>query len=463
MSQFGFTLILFAISALSAPALWADTLVLDENLAIELALKNNYQLQQNQERVLEAAAGKAVALGSFFPQISASGSYTRLGTLNEFQLVTPVYRQLPLRVYDPQTGQLIGFTDSVPMPVGADTLTMPLGSQDNYILRTSVQQTVFTWGKLINAYRIAGLTLAAQKAAYEVARQQTKVQTIEAFYQTLLTEKTKELIKESYEQLKRHVQQVERLYESGLASRLDVMRAKLSLTSMANQVIQVENGITLAYAALYNLIGVSEKTVLVLRSEFNVESLDIDLSSVFDSALSNRPELNQLRQTLRIANLGVQIARTANLPTIFTQFNYDYKKPVGFNDRWGKDWNATIGVSMPIFTGLANYHKLKQAQSRYRQAALAVKMVEEGIKLEVQAALANLHQEQQNIAFQKENVAVAQEAFQLAEQRYNNGLLSNLEFLDIQLQLTQSRVAHLRALAGYTIARARLLRAIGKI
>jgi outer membrane protein TolC len=456
-------MVLFAISALALSAIWADTLVLDQELAVELALKNNHLIQQNKEKLIEMAAGKAVALGGFLPQISASGNYTRLGTLNEFKMVNLIYRKFRLGVYNPETGQIIGFTDSVPLPVGADTLTIPLGSQNNYLLRASVQQTIFTWGKLLNAYRIAGLSLEAQKAAYEQARQQTKVEAIEAFYQALLAQKTKDLLNESYEQLKRHIRQVEKLYDEGLVTRLDLMRAQLSLTNMANQVASVENGVNLAFAVLRNCIGVTGETVIVLKSNLAAESLDIDLTAAIDTAIKNRPELVQLNQALRIADLGVRTARTANLPTVFAAANYDYKRPVGFNDRWGKDWNATVGVSMPIFTGLVNYHKLRQAQSRYRQALFSIKMVEDAVRLEVEAALANLSQEQKNIAYQKENVAVAEEAFRLAEQRYEDGLLSNLEFLDIQLQLTQSRVAHLSALANYCIARARLLRAIGKL
>ncbi len=439
-----------------------DTLVLDPEKVIELALKNNYSIQVNKEKVLEAAAGKGVAFGSFLPQVSLSGSYTRLGTLNEFEMVTPIYKRLPLRVYDPQTGQIIGFTDSIPLAVGADTLSIPMGSQNNYLLRGTIQQTIFTWGKLINAYRIAGLGLKMQEAVYEQARQQTKVQALEAFYQALLAQRSKELLKESYEQLKRHVEQAERLYDEGLATRLDLMRARVSLTNMANQVEQVEQGARLALAALLNVIGIPQETVVILKSELKEESVAIAPDSAVAMALKNRPELLQLRQALRMAELGVRISRTANLPTLFAAANYDYKKPLGFQDRWGKDWNATIGVSLPLFTGGANLNKLKQAQSKYRQAFLSLKMVEDAIKLEVEAALVALNQERKNITYQKENVNLAEEAFRLAEERYQNGLLSNLEFLDIQLQLTQSRVAHLNALANYQIARARLLRAMGE-
>ncbi len=450
------------IFVLAVPVARADTLVLTVERAVELALKNNYQLQQNEEKVLEAAAGKGAAFGSFLPQISASGSYTRLGTVSQFEMVAPVYQMLPLRVYDPVTGQIIGFTDSVPLPVGADTVRMALGSQNNYLLRGTVQQTLFTWGKLINAYQIAGLSLEAQKAARDQARQETKFSAIQAFYQALLAEKSAQLLSESYEQLQRHVEQVEKLYDNGLASRLDVMRARVSLTNMANQVAQVKNGAELARAGLANLLGLEPGTALRLESELAAETSGLDTAGALSRAQSNRPELAQLRRLVQIADRSVRIARTANLPTLFAAANFDYKKPVGFRDEWGKDWNATVGVSMPIFTGLTNYHKLKQAQSKYRQAFLSWKMVERAIDLDVQAAVASLGQEKNNIVYQGENVKVAEEAFRLAEERYQNGLLSNLEFLDIQLQLTQSRVAYLNALANYQIARARFLRAVGE-
>ncbi|MGQ9707776.1 MAG: TolC family protein [bacterium] len=440
----------------------ADTLVLNPDLVIELALKNNTLLQVNREKVQEAAAGKGAALGNMFPQISVTGSYTRLGTLNEFELITPVYARLPLRVYDPRTGEIIGFTDSIPLPVGADTMHMPLGSRDNYLLRASVQQTVFTWGKLINAYRIAGLSLEAQRAAEKQAEEETKIQVLEGFYRAFLAERTLQLLEESYEQLQRHTEQVEKLYENGLAGRLDLMRTRVGLTNMANQVSQMANNAGLARFALCNLLGIPTGTPLVLQAEMTEDTLVIDTTGVLDTALQRRTELTQLRCACEMADIGVRIARTANLPTLFAAANFDYKRPVGFNDRWDQDWNATIGFSLPVFTGLSNLNKLKQAQSKYRQAVLSLKMVEDAVQLEVSATLASMNQEKKNIAYQRENVKMAEEAYRLAEERYQNGFLTNLEFLDTQLQLTQSRVAYLSALANYQVAKAKFLRAIGK-
>lgn len=434
----------------------ADTLRLDAERAVELALRNNNQVRLALARLDESASGRAVAFGQFLPQLSGSGAYTRLGTVNSFYMARESL--MPLPVFD-SLGQLIGQTAPTYVPVGLDTLE--LGGRNNFVLRASAQQTLFTWGKLINAYRIAGLTLDMQKAALVQARAQVRVDATAGFYQALLAEKTAALMRESYAQLERHVGQAQALYDNGLASKLDVLRAQVGLVNMEAQVSQVENGRDLALAALRNTIGVPRDVPLVLDDSLKPDSMTVDLEPAIDSALARRPELTQLRHACQMADLGVRVERTANLPSLFTAFNYDYKRPVGFSDKWGTDWNLTAGLSMPIFTGLSNWNKLKQAQSRYRQARFGLAMAEDGIRLDVQASVSSLNQEAKNIAYQSRNVRVAEEALALAETRYQNGLLTNLEYMDTQLALTQSRVSYLSSLANYRIAKAKLLQAMG--
>jgi outer membrane protein TolC len=88
-------------------------------------------------------------------------------------------------------------------------------------------------------------------------------------------------------------------------------------------------------------------------------------------------------------------------------------------------------------------------------------MAEDGIRLEVKALHSTLNQEQENIEYQAENVEVAEAALAMAETGYENGLVTNLEYMDTQLALTQSRVSHLSSLANHKIARAKLRQAMG--
>lgn len=452
---------LFILLPLLFAAAHADTLRLNADDAVRLALANNRQIALAQARLDEAADGKGVAFGSFLPQVNGTGTYTRLAQVSQFTLMAAHESVFGLPVFDP-SGNYIGSTVPIPVAVGVDTFRLNLGSVNNYSLGLSAQQTLFTWGKLTNAYRIAGLSADIQKAAYAQARAQVRVDATSGFYGALLARKTAALMRESYDQLSRHVDQVQSLYDNGMATRFDVMKATLGLTNMGAQLSQIENAATLAQAGLRVTLGLPGDQPLALSDDLQPESLSVDLAAATDSALARRPELQQLRDALGIARLGTRIARAANLPNAFAQFNYSYANPVGFSAKWGSNWNATAGLSMPLFTGLSNLNKLHQSQARRRQAEVALAQVEDGIRLEVQAQALALNQEVKNIGYQSRAVEVAKQALALAEQRYQNGLLTNLEYMDTQLALTQSRMSYLNSLANYRIAKARLLKAMGE-
>ena len=446
---------------LVAAAARADTLRLDAAKAVEMALANDHVVQQARARIEDAAAGRSVAFGSFLPQVSASGTYTRLGTVSEFTMYAAKESVFGLPVFDP-TGNYVGKTIPIPVAVGLETLNLKLGSYNNMSIAGTVQQTLFTWGKLINAYRIAGLNLDMTVEGVYQARSQIRVDATSAFYQALLARKTVGVMDSALSQLKGHVGQVQSLYDNGMATKLDLMKATLGLQQMEAQVSQIQSGAELALAALLNTLGLEPGTAVTFVEDLAPDSMAVELDSAQAQALRDRPELKQLRDAARMAGLAVSISRTANLPTAFAQVNGYYKNPVGFTAGWGTDWNATVGVSMPLFTGFANVSRLRQAQARERQARVGLAMAEDGIRLDVQASVLSLNQEARNRAYAQKNVEVAEAALGLAEQRFQNGLLTNLDYMDSQLALTQARVAYLNALVNYQVAKARLQKAVGE-
>lgn len=455
--------LLIGIFLLAAPlAARTDTLHLNAARTVELALTNDNQVELARQKLVEAAAGRVIALGSFLPQLSATGSYYRMAKANEFTLLAARETVMGIPVFDPM-GNYIGSTAPIPVAVGVDTFRLKLGSENNYTLRGTIQQTLFTWGKLVNAYRIANLNLNVQAEAIRQSRAQLAVQATETFFQALLTQEMSGLMRESYEQLQRHVARAQTLYDNGLATRLDVMRASVGLANLEVQLSQVETGARLALAALRNIVGAPPEQPVALDGELAPESLSFDLTALIDTALARRPELLQLRRTAQIAELACRIAATSNLPNAFGAFNYDYKRPVGFNDEWGSDWSLTAGLSWPLFTGGANLARYHQARARLRQTRVATRLLEDGIRLEVQAQFAATQQETKNAASQSRGLALAQEAMDLAEQRYQHGLLTNLEYLDTQLAYTQSRLSYLTSLANFQIAKTRLMRAVGRL
>jgi len=426
-----------------------------------MALSSPKQVEWATAKMMEAVAGTRAAFGAFLPQISATGTYTRLGKVSSFPMASPILGRSQFPVRDP-AGNIIGYTDSISAITGYRFDTLKLGSADNMALTGTVQQTLFTWGKLINAYRIAGLNQEIQMQALLQALAQLRVDVTSGYYQALLARRTVEVMNDALRQLKGHVGQVQSLYDNGMATKLDLMKATLGLQQMEAQISQIENGAELATAALLNTLGLDPGIPVAFAEDLVPDSTVVELDSAQARALERRPELKQLRDAVRMSELGVAISRTANLPNAFAQVNGSYKNPVGFSAGWGTDWNATVGVSMPLFTGGSNLARLKQAEARCRQARVALAMVEDGIRLDVHAQVLALNQESKNMKYQGKNVEVAEAALGLAEQRFQNGLLTNLDYMDSQLALTQARVSYLNALANYRVAKARVKKAIGE-
>ncbi|MCX7785687.1 MAG: TolC family protein [candidate division WOR-3 bacterium] len=440
-----------------------DTLHLTLDSAIERALKNNKVIQIAQEKVKVQSLNKNIALANFFPQINLTGTYTRLSSSQGFPLTVPVYGKYPFPVYNPQTGQLIGITESIPVIVGAVTETLEMVKKDNYNLQGRVSQTLFTWGKLLNAYKIAELNWEIEKENLRKTVSDLKLKTTEAFYQALLADKGLELINESYQQMARHIQQIEKLYQSGLVGRLDLLRAKVQLTNIRSQLLRMENAKNLSYDALRLILGLSSEVPLALKDDFSFVPQEIQLDSALSTALSERVDIKIMQNNLKILKKTYQIQKTANLPSLFSAINYDYKKPYSFTENdWGKDYNVTIGVQMPIFTGGANLYKIKQAKSQLNQIELGLNMLKDAVQLEIKSLYFNLQQEKNILSYQDENVKTAEQALSLAEEKYQNGLITNLEYIDTQLALTQAKFDRLNAIANCILAQIKLLNAIGR-
>lgn len=440
----------------------ADTLYLNLDNAIDLALNNNKLIMIAQEKVKAQTANKGVSRASFLPSLNLSGTYTRLATSQGLPMSIAIPGKVRLDVYNSE-GEIIGYTDSVFTTIATLTETLNLVNKDNYDLGVSLTQTLFTWGKLVNAYQIAGLTLDIEKESYQQAREDLKLQVTQSFYQTILADKGVKLMTESYAQMQRHISQVEQLYKNGMVGQLDLLRAKVQLTNLRSQLIRIENARTLAHSALKMVLGIETEVPIVLQGDFIFERYEIALPEAIETALQERGDIKNMRRTVSIAQKALAIQRTANLPNIFSVFNYSYSKPQSVMEAgWGNLWNATVGASMPLSLGGANLYKTKQSKAQLNQAKLGLAMLEDAIKLDVKSSYFNLEQEKEILSYQAENVQTAEQALILAEEKYQHGLITNLEYIDTQLALTQAKFDQMNSIANCIISKAKLLNAIGR-
>lgn len=407
-----------------------DTLELSLYQAIDYALQNNPEIEQ---LTLDAGTAQAIvdeARSAFYPSISASGYYAYMSDVAVFEL---------------------------------DSMLIPMGQHENYNYQVTLQQVLFAWGKIYNAYKISDLGKDIAQLNMVRKRQEVRYSVTDAFYGILILKEMVNLSRESLVQLERHAKSVKTRYKAGLVPQFELLRAQVQVANLKPQMIEAENGLKLAQEGFKMLMGLPLQQEFKLTGELQMVDDEFDIDSLTTAALKNRIELKNLKKYSRITELSKTIAARANLPSLVAGATYARTKPFGFGgDDWGTNITFNIGFDFPIFTGFRNLAQYKQATLQVKGAQLALENLEKGIVFEVKQAFYNSQAAKQSIAAAQDNVTQAEKTYKIIEIRYRNGLATNLEFMDVQLAAMQARTNYLSALKRYHTSRAEIQKAIGK-
>lgn len=423
--------VIILLACLSSLPSWAEEIKeLTLEKSIEIALEGNKKILAAKERLGVAKGELIVARAGFLPTLSLGGNYLRLGE-----------------------GQKIS--------IGGGNDVVVRG-QDTYTATATIEQPIFTWGRIKNSYIQASSSQRISEEDYRKEKNLLKFQVTESFYNLILAGELLNLSQESYAQMERHLLQVEERYENGLASKFDLLRARVELANLKPQLIRSRNSLTLAENRFKSLLGFPSRTEVRPQGELKYEATEIELSLAIEEALRNRPEIISLKEQENIALAQVRLASASNKPLLSTIYNYQFQKPYHWKDEWGKEWNAMVVLQFPIFSGFSTKGKVLQSRSQFKEVKYNLEGKNEEIELEVREIYLNLRQEEETIISQRENVGQAEEAMRIAEKRYTGGLITNLEFMDSQLAMTEAKTAYLQALANYQIAKAKLEKAMGR-
>ncbi len=415
---------LFALFFLAAATLCAEDLTLEK--ALEIALRNNEQLKTANLKIQEAAGAVRESFGSFLPQASFSASFTKI----------------------PDVPQL-----------GAITM----GSENNYVTQFSVRQSVFTWGKIYNSYRISSRRKRAAELEFEKTKQEIILSVRKLFYSVLLSSKIEEISKEAKEVMERHFEVTEALYREGKVSSLAVRQVKVQLINAQTERINAENSLSILKKRFLNLINYDSGNEIVFSGELSKPGVfETDAEKLKASALKKRPELGIALLREENIKLSAKIIKAKNRPSITASYNRLYLNPHNFKVEWNWDWNASLLLNWPLFDGFSNSGKIRQVEAQLGQAASYRRFLEKNIILEVENALTNGKNALERVKVQQENAVTARKNLEIVQERYARGFTSDLELRDTSLALSKAEMQYFTALYDLNAALAELGKAVGR-
>jgi outer membrane protein len=128
----------------------------------------------------------------------------------------------------------------------------------------------------------------------------------------------------------------------------------------------------------------------------------------------------------------------------------------------GSPFNATLVVSLPIFTGFSRSLRLSEARAQQDDADEDVRARRLAVRSDVQARYLGLQTAFQAIAVQASSRAAARDQLRLAQDRYRLGAGSALELSDAQNAVQRAEGDYITAVYDYHKAIAALEAAVGR-
>jgi outer membrane protein TolC len=190
-----------------------------------------------------------------------------------------------------------------------------------------------------------------------------------------------------------------------------------------------------------------------------------NLQLLQDRAHEHRPELKSMQLRHDMNSAGVIAAKGGWYPQIFLAANYDYARPnqriIPPYDRWDGTWDIGITLQWNVWDWNATRHQTVQAEALLRQTEAGITQLEDAVRLDVaqQYFSAQTSREKVDVAF--DGMQQAQESFRITSEKFRNGFASNTDLLDAEVALLQSKLTYTQSIVDFTVALARLKRAVG--
>ena len=219
----------------------------------------------------------------------------------------------------------------------------------------------------------------------------------------------------------------------GLATDLDALAAESLAESVRGQWAELRRQRMQTENALNLLTGMAAPLPppAGVSSQFAMAELAPGLPS---EVLLKRPDVRAAEQRLIAANANIGAARAAFFPTISLTGSAGTASASldGLFDSGSRAWSFLPQITLPIFRGGALRANLDVAQVQKRIEIANYEKSIQAAFAEVADGLAGKRTLDEQIRSEQLLVAASQKAYQLAEQRFQEGVDDNLTLLDAQ-------------------------------
>ena len=362
---------------------------------------------------------------------------------------------------------------------------------NSFSLSSSVQ--LFGGFQNINAIKQGKENVKAGEYDLQKMRNDISLAVATAYLQTIFSDELLEQAKRQAAITQQQVDRVTKMVDLGALPKGNLLDLNAQLAAEQLNVTNAENQLNLSYLNLAQLmeIDASQPFTVAKPAIGDVEGLLLSSTAeqVYQAAIASLPQVKSADTKVESSRIGVSIARGTRSPRLimsgsygtgYSQARKQFAEPgsleflpagftgagdtvflpstVGgtlettpFEQQFTDNINQTLGfnLTIPIFNGWQSKTAIGRADIAYKNAQYTAQQTKNTVLKDVQQAFADATGGLKRYNATKQTVEALQQSFEFANVRYEEGLLTTVDYNDAKNKLAKAESDLLQAKYDY--------------
>ena len=341
--------------------------------------------------------------------------------------------------------------------------TFQLYPANNYSASLNYEQLLYDFGRTHQNVEIENENKIIGEQALAQTKQKLSLLTVNNFYNLVYLQSAIKIKDEQLSTLNEHLQYIEKMMATGSATEYQLLSTKVRISTVESQKVDIVAALTSQQSSMNSLIGNSQGSNYVYKSELSVEPPVIPSDSVLSFAFRNRDEVLINEKKTSLAELRFGMTKLQNKPML------NLEASGGLKNGYIPDLNTItpnyvigVGLRVPIFDGMKNKYNLAQAQSAINSLSYESDFTKRNISNEVYEAEALMNAANKKVGQFELQLKQALKAYSLAETSFQAGVITNLDLLDANTSVSETSLMLLKARIDYVTSVYKLKAALGE-
>jgi outer membrane protein len=326
-----------------------------------------------------------------------------------------------------------------------------------------IKQPLFQVGSFLGVAQGAHTRDIADRQR-QAAEQDLVIRITQAYFDVLSASDSVTVVQAQKQAVTEQLAAAKRNFEVGTSTITDSREAQARFDLVVAQEIAAQNDLRVKRLALEQLVGINDVQPKALKVPVALPNLEpMDLQAWLAQAQANNAQLQQAQSGKDIASLESKKAMSNHLPTL----DLEVERSKSFNAQNNNIRNNTdtvrLVLNVPLFAGFAHQNRIRQALHLQDKAQADLDKEQRGVVQATRSAFFGVQAGMSQVKALEAAEASSQVSLDANKLGYQVGVRINIDVLNAQTQLYQTKRDLSQARYNVLLGQLRLKQASGKL